>query len=128
MLSARDASGRTIAMSETIHRREMNGAPNEGPSAPQAVERAVEAAHQLIVDRLELLRLEVLSGLTHLLRTVVVMLVLGISAWATLVAATVMLLATWLPLAGALATTAGIQILVGVALLGGTGALGRATS
>jgi hypothetical protein len=115
-------------MNDTAHHRDVNGAAGDGPSAPQAVERAVEAAHQLIVDRLELLRLEVQSGLTNIVRTAVVMLVLGISAWATLVAATVMLLATWLPLAGALGATAGIQILIALALLGGTGAMGKATS
>jgi hypothetical protein len=115
-------------MNDTAHHRDVNGAGTEGPSAPQAVERAVEAAHQLIVDRLELLRLELQSGLTTILRTAVIMLVLGISAWATLVAATVMLLATWLSLAGALAATAGIQIVIGLVLLGGTGAVGKATS
>jgi hypothetical protein len=94
-------------------------APAGEPSAAAAVERAVDAAQRIAVERLELIRLELMEGLAGLMQRAGLMLAAGFVAilgWCGLAAALVIVLAERLPLSAAIALVAGIHVLVGIVL------------
>jgi len=83
------------------------------------VERAVEAAQRIAVERLELMKLEVEEGLGRMLLRAGLMLAAGlitIVGWTGLAAALVVLLAERLPLATSLALVAGGHVLAGIVI------------
>jgi len=90
---------------------------DETPDPAVAAERAIEAAHNLMMDRLELVRLELQGAITGILRTALATAILAFATWITLVAAVVVVLTTWLPLAGAIAAAAGLQAVLGLGAL-----------
>jgi hypothetical protein len=92
--------------------------PSE-PSAVSAAERAVEAAQRIAVERLELMRLEFMDGLTGLLQRTGLLLAAGlvtILGWCGLAAALVVLLADRMPVAAAIALVGGVHVIGGVVL------------
>ncbi len=89
------------------------------PSAVSAVERAVEAAQRIAVERLELMRLELMEGIAGLLKRTGLLVAAGFIAilgWAGLAAALVVVMAERLPLATAIALVAGTHVLIGIGL------------
>ena len=89
------------------------------PSAVSAAERAVEAAQRIAVERLELIRLELLDGLAGIMQRAGLMLGAGlvtILGWFGLAVAVVVVVAERLPLATAIALVAGTHVLLGIVL------------
>ena len=116
MLNSTAMTTRALSTSD-LHDHE-GGVPHE-PSAGSAVERAVEAAQRIAVERLELMKLEAEEGLGRLLRRAGLMLAAGlitIFGWTGLATALVVVLAERLPLATSLAIVAGSHVLVGIVL------------
>jgi hypothetical protein len=106
----------TRALSPSL---EHNGGASHEPSAVSAVERAVEAAQRLAVERLELMKLELEEGLGRMLARAGLMLAAGLIAilgWTGLAAALVVVLAERLPMATSLALVAGSHVLAGIVL------------
>ncbi len=106
------------ALTTELHEPESRPAPSE-PSAISAVERAIEAAQRIAIERLELMRLELEEGLGRLLLRSGLMLAAGlvtIFGWAGLAAALVVVLAERMPLATSLALVAGVHVLAGLVL------------
>lgn len=93
--------------------------PAAEPSAISAAERAVEAAQRIAVERLELVRLELMDGLAGLMRRAGLMLAAGVVVmlgWCGLAVAVVMMMAERIPLATAVALVAGTHVLIGIVL------------
>lgn len=93
--------------------------PSPEPSAISAAERAVEAAQRIAVERLELVRLELMDGLAGLMQRAGLMLAAGlvvILGWCGLAVAAVMMMAERIPLATAVALVAGTHVLIGIIL------------
>lgn len=93
--------------------------PSAEPSAISAAERAVEAAQRIAVERLELVRLELMDGLAGLMQRAGLMLAAGlvvILGWCGLAVAAVMMMAERIPLATAVALVAGTHVLIGIVL------------
>lgn len=93
--------------------------PSTEPSAISAAERAVEAAQRIAVERLELVRLELMDGLGGMLQRAGLMLAAGlitILGWCGLAVAVVVVVAERLPLATSIALVAGTHVLLGVVL------------
>jgi len=91
--------------------------PGTEPSALSAAERAVEAAQRIVVERLELMRLELQEAVTRLVERTGLLFMAGIVVllgWCGLAVALVMLLAERMPLVGSLAAVAGGHVLVGI--------------
>jgi len=108
----------TRALSTSDLREHEGGDPHE-PSAVSAVERAVEAAQRIAVERLELMKLEVEEGLGRMLLRAGLMLAAGlitIFGWTGLATALVVVLAERLPLATSLALVAGGHVLAGIVI------------
>lgn len=96
--------------------------PDEGqpePSAVSAVERAVDAAQRIAVERLELMRLEIAESLARvakgsgLMAAAALIVVFGLAG---LAAALVVVLAERLPLAASIAIVAGGHVVVGIVI------------
>jgi hypothetical protein len=89
------------------------------PSAVSAAERAIEAAQRIVVERIELLRLEVIESISSLAQRVGLMMAAGVVAllgWVGFAIAAVIVLSHRMPLAGSIALVAGIHVLAGIAL------------
>lgn len=108
----------TRAFSTTENREAVSPTvPVTEPSALSAAERAVEAAQRIVVERLELMRLELQEAVTRLVERTGLMFMAGIVVllgWCGLAVALVMLLAERMPLVGSLAVVAGGHVLVGI--------------
>lgn len=119
------------ALGATDDRRE-EGASSAEPSAVSAVERAVEAAQRIAVERLELMRLELEEKLGRVATGGGLVLAAGlivIIGVAGLAAALVVVLAQRMPLAASIAVVAGGHVLAGVALAAaGASIAGRKTT
>ena len=106
----------TRALSTSDLREREGGEPHE-PSAVSPVERAIEAAQRIAVERLELMKLEIEEGLGRMLLRAGLMLAAGlitIFGWTGLATALVVVLAERLPLATSLALVAGGHVLAGI--------------
>jgi hypothetical protein len=93
-------------------------APTE-PGAIAAAERAVEAAQRIVVERLELLRLETQDALASAMTRAGLLLAAGFIAilgWCGLAAALVFVMAEHIPLAPSLAIVGGAHVLMGIIL------------
>ena len=89
------------------------------PNAASAAERAVEAAQRIVVERLELIRLEVQEALAGAMVRSGLVLAAGFVAilgWTALAVALVLGLAEHVPLAGAIAVVGGAHVLAGVVM------------
>lgn len=87
------------------------------PSAVSAAERAVEAAQRIVVERLELLRLEFVDAAARLVERVELMLLAGFVialGWCGLAVALVMVLSERLPLPTSVALVAGVHVVAGI--------------
>jgi hypothetical protein len=91
------------------------------PSAPEAAERAIEAAQRLVVERLELVRLDLQEALVGILRSALLAGIAILVGWATLVGALVALLQTWLLLPAALAVAGVVQLVIAAGVIASTG-------
>jgi Putative Actinobacterial Holin-X, holin superfamily III len=102
------------------------------PTTISAAERAVEAAQRIVVERLELMRLEFLEALAQRVQRSGLVLAAGfitILGWCGLAAALVMVLAERMPLATGMALVAGVHVLAGLGLgLAATSMTGRKTT
>ncbi len=100
------------------------------PSALSAAERAVEAAQRIVVERLELIRLEVEESLGLLVRRAGLVLAAGFVAilgWSALAVAMIVVLADHVPLAASIAIVGGVHVLGGIGLgVAAAGSGGRA--
>jgi uncharacterized membrane protein YqjE len=86
------------------------------PSAVSAAERAVEAAQRIVVERLELIRLELQDALAQLVQRTGLVLAVGFIAilgWCGLAIALVLVLAEQMPLAASIALVGGVHVLGG---------------
>lgn len=111
-------ANRAFTTSADLHEPESRTTPSE-PSAISAVERAVEAAQRIAVERLELMRLEIEEGFGRMLLRAGLLLAAGlvtIFGWTGLAAALVVMLAERMPLATSLALVAGSHVLAGLVL------------
>jgi uncharacterized membrane protein YqjE len=94
-------------------------APPAEPSAVSAAERAVDAAQRIVVERLELMRLEVQDAVERLVQRAGLLLAAGlvtILGWCGLAAALVLVVAERLPMAAAIALVAALHVLAGIGL------------
>lgn len=101
------------------HDVETNANVPAEPSAVSAAERAMEAAQRIVVDRIELLRLEVIESASTLAQRVGLMLAAGVVAllgWCGLAVAAVLVLSHRMPMASSVALVAAVHLLAGVAL------------
>lgn len=100
------------------------------PSALSAAERAVEAAQRIVVERLELIRLEAEESLGLLVRRGGLVLAAGFVAilgWSALAVAMILVLADHVPLAASIAIEGGVHVLGGIGLgVAAAGSGGRA--
>jgi hypothetical protein len=104
---------------EDRHVVETNVSVPAEPSAVGAAERAIEAAQRIVVERIELLRLEVIESASSLAQRMGLMLAAGVVAllgWCGLAVAAVLVLSHRMPMAGSVALVAGIHLLAGIAL------------
>lgn len=113
-------------------RRPEGGSVAAEPSAVSAVERAVDAAQRIAVERLELMKLELQESLGRVAKGGGLMLAAGlviIFGLAGLAAALVVVLAERMPLAASIALVAGGHVVAGIALAAAAAAIvGRKTS
>jgi hypothetical protein len=89
------------------------------PSAISAAERAVEAAQRIAVERMELMRLELVDAADRMLLRAGLSLAAGfvtILGWLGLAIALVVVLADRMPLAASIALVAGTHVLLGIVL------------
>lgn len=101
------------------------------PSAVSAAERAIEAAGLIVVERIELLRLEVVDSISNLAQRVGLMLAAGVVlllGWCGFAVAAVLVLSHRMPMASSVALVAAIHLIAGVALATYASAAGRKTS
>lgn len=106
--------------------------PAAEPSAVSAAERAVEAAQRIAVERLELIRLEFMDGLSGMLQRAGLLLAAGFIAilgLAGLSVALVLIVAGRVPLPTAIALVAGAHVIAGIVLgVAATSMAGRKTT
>jgi uncharacterized membrane protein YqjE len=105
-----------------VVRGTFEGRPSEPPAEIDAVERVVDAAQRLVVERIELARLDVQEAMaTTLWRTMGfgIVALLQLAGWWTLIAAVVVKLDDRLPLSSSLAIVGLLHILAGGALFWG---------
>jgi hypothetical protein len=109
-----------VQRAASIHDQEAEEVrPPSEPSAVSAAERAVEAAQRIAVERLELMRLEVMDALAAIGRRAGLLLGAGFIAllgWSGLAVALVLELADVLELSASIAIVAGAHVLVGIAI------------
>ena len=103
------------------------------PSAVSAAERAIEAAQGIVVDRIELIRLEVIETVSSFGQRAGIMAAAGVVlllGWIGFAVAAVVVLSHRMPLATSVALVAGINLLAGIALAtyAGTAGLRRKTT
>jgi uncharacterized membrane protein YqjE len=117
------------ALGTVDDRRSEEGNVAAEPSAISAVERAVEAAQRIAVERLELIKLEMQESIGRLAKGGGLMLAAGlviVFGLAGLATALVILLAQHLPLAASIAIVAGGHVIAGIALaIAGAAIAGR---
>ena len=102
-------------------------APAE-PTTASAGERALDAAQRIVVERLELIRLELQDALARQVRRAGLVLAAGFIAilgWSGLAIALVLVLAEQLPLATSIALVGGVHVLAGLVLGVATAASGE---
>jgi hypothetical protein len=103
--------------------------PHNGePSAISAAERAVEAAQRIVVERLELMRLEVMEGFGGVLKRAGAVMAAGFVAilgWTGLAIALAVILADYMHPAASIALVGGLHLLIGIALAVWAGASGH---
>lgn len=102
-------------------------APAE-PTTASAGERAMDAAQRIVVERLELIRLELQDALTRQVRRAGLVLAAGFIAilgWCGLAIALVLVLAEQMPLAASSALVGGVHVLAGLVLAVATAASGE---
>lgn len=117
MLKASRMATRTASIHDESEVIEQPSA--EQPSGVSAAERAVEAAQRIAVERLELMRLEFMDGISGLLKRTGLILAAGlvtILGWCGLATALVIVLAERMPLAAAVAAVAGTHVVAGIVL------------
>ena len=98
-------------------------APREEPPPNGAVERAVDAAQRIVVERMELLRLEAQQALTRLLQNAGLLAlggVLALIAWCALMGWGVMLLRERVSLPAGLVSMALLNTVLATVLVGFT--------
>ena len=98
------------------------------PNAVTAAERAVDAAQRIVVERLELLRLELVDAAARLVERMGLMLLAGFVValgWCGLVVALVMVLADRMPWPASVAAVAGVHVLAGVVFYAVATTMGR---
>ncbi|MEO6025985.1 MAG: phage holin family protein [Candidatus Binatia bacterium] len=108
-------------------------APPAEPSAISAAERAVEAAQRIAVERLELMRLELVDGLSDVVKRAGAVLAAGFVAilgWTGLAIALAVVLSDYMPAAASIAIVGGLHLLIGLllAVWAGTNGQGRKSS
>ncbi len=111
-------TNRALSPADESHSIVGNHVPSE-PSAISAAERAVEAAQRIVVERLELMRLELVDALERLVLRAGLGLAAGfvtILGWCGLAVALVVVLAEHMPLAASIAIVAGTHVLLGIVL------------
>ncbi len=89
------------------------------PSAITAAERAIEAAQRIVVERIELIRLETQDALASVLRRIGLVLataVVAVFGWCGLAVAAALLLAERMSPAAAVATIGAVHLLTAVAI------------
>jgi hypothetical protein len=87
------------------------------PNATMAAERAVEAAQRIVVERLELLRLDLVDAAVRLVDRIGLVLFAGFMialGWCGLAVALVMVLANRFTLPSSVALVAGVHVLAGI--------------
>jgi len=102
-------------------------APAE-PTTLSAGERAMDAAQRIVVERLELIRLELQDALARQVRRAGLVLAAGFIAilgWSGLAIALVLVLAEQMPLAASSALVGGVHVLGGLVLAVATAASGE---
>ncbi len=128
------ATQRSVRLTnEEGHDVETNVGVAPEPSAVSAAERAMEAAQHIVVERIELLRLELIESLSGLAQRAGLMAAAGIVAllgWIGLAVAAVLVLSHRMPMAASIALIGGIHLLAGIALAtyAGTAGLRRKTT
>jgi hypothetical protein len=113
------------------HDVETNANVPAEPSAISAAERAIEAAGRIVVERIELLRLEVVESISSLAQRVGLMLAAGVVlllGWCGFAVAAVLVLSHRLPMASSVALVAAVHLLAGIALATYASIAGRKTS
>jgi hypothetical protein len=101
---------------------------NGEPSAISAAERAVEAAQRIVVERLELMRLEVMEGFGSVLKRAGAVMAAGFVAilgWTGLAIALAVILADYMHPAASIALVGGLHMLIGIALAAWAGTSGH---
>jgi hypothetical protein len=112
-------SSARVTNHEGRHDVEMNVNVPAEPSAVSAAERAIEAAQRIVVERIELLRLEVIESVSSVAQRAGLMAAAGIVAllgWIGFAVAAVLVLSHRMPMAASVALVAGIHVLAGIAL------------
>ena len=104
---------------EVLEERHDSGHPSTEPSAISAAERAVEAAQRIVVERLELMRLEMMDGLGNLFAragAVMAAAFVAILGWTGLAIALAVILTDYMHPAASIAFVGGLHLLIGIAL------------
>lgn len=108
-------------------RHEPTQVPAE-PSAVSAAERAVEAAQRIVVERLELMRLELVEGFADVVKRAGAVMAAGFVAilgWTGLAIALAVLLADYMHPAASIALVGGLHLLIGLLLAVWAGTTGH---
>ena len=98
------------------------------PSAVSAAERAVEAAQRIVVERLELMRLELVEGFGDVVKRAGAVLAAGLVAilgWTGLAIALAVILTDYMHPAASIALVGGLHLLLGLLLAVWAGTGGR---
>ena len=104
---------------EVLEERHDSGLPSTEPSAISAAERAIEAAQRIVVERLELMRLEMMDGLGNLFAragAVMAAAFVAILGWTGLAIALAVILTDYMHPAASIAFVGGLHLLIGIAL------------
>jgi hypothetical protein len=121
LLNADPMANRAMTGASEEHdvRTVIDGQTPSEPGAISAAERAVEAAQRIAVERLELMRLEFMDGISGLMQRAGMVLAAGfitILGWCGLAVALVVVAADHMPLAASIALVAGVHVLAGIGL------------
>jgi hypothetical protein len=111
-----------------LEERPDSGPPSAEPSAISAAERAIEAAQRIVVERLELMRLELMDGLDRMLTragAVMAAVFVALLGWTGLAIALAVILADYMHPAASIALVGGVHMLIGVALAAWAGTTDR---
>ncbi len=103
-------------------------APPAEPSAVGAAERAVEAAQRIVVERLELMRLELVDGFSEVLKRAGAVMAAGFVAilgWTGLAIALAVVLSDYMHPAASIAFVGALHLLIGLMLAIWAGTSGR---